>query len=284
MKRAVLVVSFGSSYKETREKTIKPCEELIASAFEGYDFYRAFTSNIIIRKIARVENIKINNPIEVLDELVAAGYEEVVVQTLLVICGEEYCKLKGQVECYKNQFKKIVLGRPLLTQIEDYKATVEAVKTELPTLKEGEGVVLMGHGTEYEAHSAYCALDYMFDQEELPVYMGTVEGYPEIREIINRLRKAGVRKAYLIPFMLVAGGHAINDMAGDEEDSWKSILEAEGFEVECILRGLGENPNIRKCFLAHAQAAEKAITIYTGDEEKNSYFSTILINKDKNTK
>lgn len=255
MKKAIVVVSFGTSYKETREKTIKPCEELIASAFEGYDFYRAFTSNMIIKKIARVENIKINNPIQVLDKLVAAGYEEVVVQTLHIICGEEYNKLKEQVESYKNQFKKIVLGRPLLTQIEDYKAAIEAVKTGLPILKEGEGVVFMGHGTEHEAHSAYCALDYMFDQEDLPIYIGTVEGYPEIGEVIKRLRKAEVRKAYLMPFMLVAGDHAVNDMAGDEEDSWKCILEAEGFEVECILKGLGENPNIRKRFLAHAQEA-----------------------------
>lgn len=253
MKKAVLVVSFGTSYTETREKTIKPCEELIASAFEGYDFYRAFTSNMIIRKIARVENIKINNPVEALDELAKAGYEEVVVQTLHLICGEEYCKLKEQVESYKNQFKKIRLGRPLLTQIEDYKAAIEAVKKQLPVLKEGESVVFMGHGTEHEAHSAYCALDYMFDQEDLPVYIGTVEGYPEIGEVIKRLRKAEVRKAYLMPFMLVAGDHATNDMAGDEEDSWKSILESEGFEVECILRGLGENPYIRNRFLAHAQ-------------------------------
>lgn len=255
MKKAVLVVSFGTSYKETREKTIKPCEELIASTFEGYDFYRAFTSNMIIRKIARIENIKINNPIEALEELVAAGYEEVVVQTLHVICGEEYCKLKEQVESYKDRFKKIVLGRPLLTQIEDYKAAVEAVKVQLPILKEGESVVFMGHGTEHEAHSAYCALDYMFEQEDLPIYVGTVEGYPEIGEVIKRLRKAEVKKVYLMPFMLVAGDHATNDMAGDEEDSWKSILEAEGFEVECVLKGLGENPNIRKRFLAHAQEA-----------------------------
>lgn len=253
MKKAVVVVSFGTSYKETREKTIQPCEELIASAFEGYDFYRAFTSNMIIRKIARVENLKINNPIEVLDELVAAGYEEVVVQTLHIICGEEYNKLKEQIEGYKNQFKKIVLGRPLLTKIEDYKAAIDAVKTELPILKNSEAVVFMGHGTEHESHSAYCALDYMFAQEDLPVYIGTVEGYPEIEEVIKCLRKAKIRKVYLMPFMLVAGDHAVNDMAGDEEDSWKSILAAEGFEVECILKGLGENPNIRKRFLVHAQ-------------------------------
>ena len=255
MKKAILVVSFGTSYVETREKTIKPCEELIASAFEGYDFYRAFTSNIVIRKIARIENIKINNPVEALEELAKAGYEEVVIQTLHLICGEEYCKLKEQVARYKNQFKKIILGRPLLTRIEDYKAAIEVVKKQLPALKEGEGVVFMGHGTEHEAHSAYCALDYMFDQEDLPVYIGTVEGYPELGEVIKRLRRAKIRKVYLMPFMLVAGDHATNDMAGDEEDSWKSILQAEGFEVECILRGLGENPHIRNRFLIHIQEA-----------------------------
>ena len=113
----------------------------------------------------------------------------------------------------------------------------------------------MGHGTTHEAHSAYCALDYMFDQEDLPVFIGTVEGYPEIEQVMKRLRKEKLRKVYLMPFMLVAGDHAINDMAGEEEDSWKSILEAEGFEVECVLRGLGENPSIRERFLIHAKEA-----------------------------
>lgn len=255
MKKAVLVVSFGTSYKETREKTIEPCEALIASAFEGYDFYRAFTSNIVIRKIARVENIKINNSVEALETLAQAGYEEVLVQSLHLICGEEYSKLKEQVESFKDRFKKLKLGRPLLTGIADYKAAIEAVKKQLPSLKEGEGVVFMGHGTTHEAHSAYCALDYMFDQEDLPVYIGTVEGYPEIEQVMKCLRKANIHKVYLMPFMLVAGDHAINDMAGDEEDAWKSILEAEGFEVECILRGLGENPAIRERFLIHAREA-----------------------------
>lgn len=260
MKKAVLVVSFGTSYKETREKTIQPCEELIASAFEGYDFYRAFTSKIVIRKIARQENIKINNPVEALEALAQAGYEEVLVQSLHLICGEEYGKLKQEVESFKDRFTRLKLGRPLLTGIADYKAAIEATKKQLPDLKEGEGVVFMGHGTTHEAHSAYCALDYMFDQEDLPVFIGTVEGYPEIDQVIKRLKKAKLSKAnlhkvYLMPFMLVAGDHAINDMAGEEEDSWKSILEAEGFQVECILRGLGENPFIRERFLIHAREA-----------------------------
>lgn len=201
MKKAVLVVSFGTSYKETREKAIKPCEELIAATFKNYDFYRAYTSDMIIKKISRVENIKISNPIEVLDSLLATGYEEVVVQMLHVICGEEYCKLREQVTSYENRFKKIVLGRPLLSKIEDY------------------------------------------NQKKLPVFIGTVKGYPEIDEVIARLRKAETKKAYLMPFMLVAGNHALKDIVGDEEDSWKSVLE--------------ENPAIRQCFLTHALEASR---------------------------
>lgn len=254
MKKAVLVISFGTSYRETREKTIEACEKRIAAAFEGYDFFRAFTSNMIIRKIARVEGLQIENPTEALDRLAAEGYEEVVIQSLHIICGEEYTKLKEQVASYKNQFKKICLGRPLLTQIEDYKAAVEAVKPQLPTLHEGEAIVFMGHGTEHEAHSAYPALDYMMEQEDMKAYIGTVEGYPELDEVINRLEKNEVKTVYLMPFMLVAGDHALNDMAG-EEDSWKVTLEEKGYEVKVILQGLGENPKIQERFVIHAHEA-----------------------------
>lgn len=253
MKKAVLVISFGTSYKETREKTIEACEKKIAEAFEGYDFFRAFTSNMIIRKIARVEGIQIDNPIQALDRLHQLGYEEVVVQTLHIICGEEYTKLKEQVESYANQFKKITLGRPLLSRIDDYKLAIEAVKEELPELGEGEGVVFMGHGTAHEAHSAYCALDYMMEQENMRAYVGTVEGYPEIDEVINRLNKHQVKTVYLMPFMLVAGDHAINDMAGEEEDSWKTIFELRGFDVKVLLQGLGENKGIQERFVIHAK-------------------------------
>lgn len=253
MKKAILVVSFGTSYKETREKTIEVCEKQIAEAFEGYDFFRAYTSNMIIKKIAQVENISIDNPKEALDKLYALGYEEVIVQSLHIICGEEYNKLKEEVQGYKEKFKRIELGRPLLTRIEDYKAAVEAIKYQLIDIKEAEAVVLMGHGTAHEAHSAYCAFEYMLEQENLRVYIGTVEGYPELSEVISKLEKNNIKKVYLMPFMLVAGDHAINDMAGEEEDSWKTLLEEAGYEVEIILKGLGENPKIRERFVIHAK-------------------------------
>lgn len=254
MKKAVLVISFGTSYKETREKTIEACEKKIAAAFDGYDFFRAFTSNMIIKKIARVEGVIIENPVEALERLHREGYEEVIVQSLHIICGEEYCKLREQIESYKGHFKKITLGRALLTTIEDYKEAIESVKTQIPQLQEGEGVVFMGHGTSHEAHSAYPALDYMMEQEGVKAYVGTVEGYPGLDEVIKRLEKNGIKKVYLMPFMLVAGDHAINDMASDEEDSWKTRLETRGVEVEVLLKGLGENSYIQECFVEHAKA------------------------------
>lgn len=252
MKKAVLVVSFGTSYQETREKTIDACENKIKEAFKDYDFYKAYTSNMIINKLKKRDNIEIDNPIKALDKLYENGYKEVVIQSLHIICGEEYTKLKEQVDLYKDKFDSIVLGRALLTTIEDYKETIEALKVQMPKLENDEAVVFMGHGTVHESHSAYPALEYMFNQEDLSAYMGTVEGYPEIEEVINNLKKDKIKKVVLMPFMLVAGDHAINDMAGDEDDSWKTILENEGFEVEIYLKGLGENTKIQDKFVRHA--------------------------------
>lgn len=254
-KKAVVVVSFGTSYKEAREKAIRPCEEWIASAFKGYDFYRAFTSNRIIKKIAQVEKIHIPNPLQLLDTLVAEGYEEVVIQTLHIICGEEYCKLKEQVETYKGQFKKLALGTPLLTESDDYKEVVEAVKWQLPRLEENQGVVFMGHGTTHEAHLIYGHIEDLFQQQNLPIFIGTLEGAPGLDEVIKHITKLGIKKVYLMPFMLVAGSHVAQDMSSDGVRSWKTIFQASGFEVVCVLNSLGENPAIRACFLKHAQEA-----------------------------
>lgn len=259
MKKAVLVVSFGTSYKETREKTIEACEHKIRNAFEDYDFFRAFTSNMIIRKLKNRDNIHIENPIEALERLYKEGYSEVIVQTLHIICGEEYTKLKEQISQYEDKFENITLGRPLLSQIEDYKETVEALKLQIPELEKDEAVVFMGHGTEHEAHSAYPALDYMLKQENIRAYVGTVEGYPEIEEVIVNLKKDNVSKVRLMPFMLVAGDHAINDMASDEEDSWKSILNKKGFDTKVHLQGLGENKYIQDKFVKHALDCKEVV-------------------------
>lgn len=252
MKKAILVVSFGTSYHETRKKTIEACENKIKESFEGYDFYRAFTSGMIINKLRKRDKMEIYNPSEVLEQLSKDGYEEVVVQSLHIICGDEYNKLKDMVAEYEDKFEKISLGRPLLTYIDDYRETVLAVKQDLDKMDIDEAIVFMGHGTEHESHSAYPAIEYMFRDYGINAFVGTVEGYPELGQVIKKLKDKNIKTVDLLPFMLVAGDHAINDMASDEEDSWKTILKKEGFNVKVHLKGLGENPYIQEKFRNHA--------------------------------
>ncbi|MEF2901398.1 MAG: sirohydrochlorin cobaltochelatase [Terrisporobacter sp.] len=252
MKKAILVVSFGTSYHETRKKTIEACENKIKESFKDYDFYRAFTSGMIINKLKKRDNMFIDNPSEALEKLYNAGYKEVVVQSLHIICGDEYNKLKDMVAQYEDKFDKISIGRPLLTYIDDYRETVEAVKKDLDKMDIDEAVVFMGHGTEHESHSSYPAIEYMFRDYGINAFVGTVEGYPELEQVIKKLKNRNIKTVDLLPFMLVAGDHAINDMASDEEDSWKTILEKEGFNVKVHVKGLGENPYIQEKFKNHA--------------------------------
>ena len=252
MKKAILVVSFGTSYHETRKKTIEVCENKIKESFKDYDFYRAFTSGMIINKLKKRDNMFIDNPSEALEKLYNAGYKEVVVQSLHIICGDEYNKLKDMVVQYEDKFDKISIGRPLLTYIDDYRETVEAVKKDLDKMDIDEAVVFMGHGTEHESHSSYPAIEYMFRDYGINAFVGTVEGYPELEQVIKKLKNRNIKTVDLLPFMLVAGDHAINDMASDEEDSWKTILEKEGFNVKVHVKGLGENPYIQEKFKNHA--------------------------------
>ena len=252
MKKAILVVSFGTSYHETRKKTIEACENKIKESFKDYDFYRAFTSGMIINKLKKRDNMFIDNPSEALEKLYNAGYQEVVVQSLHIICGDEYNKLKDMVAQYEDKFDKISIGRPLLTYIDDYRETVEAVKKDLDKMDIDEAGVFMGHGTEHESHSSYPAIEYMFRDYGINAFVGTVEGYPELEQVIKKLKNRNIKTVDLLPFMLVAGDHAINDMASDEEDSWKTILEKEGFNVKVHVKGLGENPYIQEKFKNHA--------------------------------
>ncbi|WP_308415463.1 sirohydrochlorin cobaltochelatase [Sporanaerobium hydrogeniformans] len=258
MKKALLVISFGTTYKETREKTIEACEKDLSVAFPGYDFFRAYTSYMIIEKLKRRDNLIIDTPFEALERIKALGYEEVVIQSLHIICGDEYDKMKASIEPFKESFKSLSIGRPLLTTIEDYEKTVQSVAKELPSLKEDEAIVFMGHGTTHPCFSAYCALEHAFRKQGIPVYMGTVEGYPTFEHVLEDLKAKSIRFVYLLPFMLVAGDHAENDMAGEEEDSWVNQLLKANIQVEVLLKGLGENAFIRELFVEHAKESLKA--------------------------
>jgi len=253
-KKALLVVSFGTSNASTRKLTIDKCEKRIRDEFEGYDFYRAWTSKMIIRKLKENTGEIIKFPDEVLEDLYQKGYDEVLVQSLHIINGEEYDKLKYICRDYKDKFEKLALGRPLLSTPKDYDEVTQIIgriveKDLGKNPSKDEVLVFMGHGTEHIAHTSYTGIEYRMKAASIPAYMGTVEGYPDIDTVLGQLKKDRIKKIHLRPFLLVAGVHANDDMAGDSDDSWKSIFTSNGFEVVVHMEGLGENREIQKKFL-----------------------------------
>jgi sirohydrochlorin cobaltochelatase len=256
IKKAILVVSFGTSYADTRKVTIEACEAKIKETFSDYEVRRAFTSSMIIRIMKIRDNIHVDTPEEALQKLQTEGFSEVIVQPLHIIPGSEFHDVVHIVKKYESIFEKIHLGVPLLATTADYIAVVDVLKEQLPVLEEHEAVVFMGHGTHHPANTAYAALERMFDDQGLNnVFVGTVDGYPELDQVIQRLQANKIEKVTLMPFMLVAGDHAKNDMASDEEDSWKTILKKAGYVVDTCLHGLGENPGIQAMYVQHIHRA-----------------------------
>ena len=258
-KKALLVVSFGTSFEEALPAIVN-IEETCKKAFPDYDFYRAFTSGMIIRKWARTKNVIIHNPDEVMKRLVAEGYEEVICQPTHIINGLEYDKMMNMLLAYKDQIPTIKVGTPLLTEEEDYKEACEIVMQELEKpLAKDEAFVFMGHGTEHFANSAYSQFENMLrDLGHESTYVGTVEGFPGLDYVIRRLKIRDIKKVYVMPLMIVAGDHAQNDLAGEDPDSWMNRLSSEGYEVTPVLKGLGEYPKIRQILVDHVQQAMNA--------------------------
>ncbi len=257
MKQALLVVSFGTSHRDTLEKTIGAIESDLARAFPDWTVRRAFTSGMIIRKLRERDGLIVDRVEKALARLVVEDFDAVVIQPTHVMNGEEYDKLAAQAAPYARQFRKFAMSTPLLTSVADYQAAVPAVLSELPAAGEGHALVLMGHGTEHHANAVYAAMEYVFhDMGHKNVFLGTVEGYPALEQVMDRLREHSIRRVTLAPLMVVAGDHAKNDMAGPEADSWKSRLEGAGYQVDCVVRGLGEFPAVRARFAAHAAEAD----------------------------
>ncbi|NEZ46982.1 sirohydrochlorin cobaltochelatase [Clostridium niameyense] len=252
MKKAILVVSFGTSYDDALKSCIESTENFIKENFKEYEVRRAFTSYMIINKILKRDNIKINTPYEALLKLKMDGFEEVIVQPLHIMFGEEYEKVEKAVEIFKDDFKELKLGRPLLYNNKDYSIASKAVKNQLPDIKKDLAVVLMGHGTEHRANASYFQFDYYLKEHiNSNLYICNVESEPSIYNVVPKLKEKNIREVLLMPFMLVAGEHANIDMASDEEDSFKSILEHHGFKVNVSLKGLGENKEIQQIYVNH---------------------------------
>ncbi|MDS0528210.1 sirohydrochlorin cobaltochelatase [Clostridium sp. SHJSY1] len=255
--KGILVVSFGTSYNDTREKNIKAIEDDIQNNYPNYKVYRAFTSNMIIKKILKRDGIKINTVSEALEAMREDGIKDLLVQPTHIINGVENDLMIEALHKYKHYFDSVKLGTPLLTTTEDYQKVVTAVIDEFHYVKSDEALICMGHGTTHHSNSTYAALDYMVKEKGYNnIFIGTVESYPNFEIILNTLKSFKPKKVILMPLMVVAGDHAINDMASSDEDSWKTQLEAEGFYVECVLKGLGEYPSIRKIYVDHISNAK----------------------------
>ena len=253
MKKAILVVSFGTSYLDTLEKTIEKAEKQIRDKFSEYDIYRAFTSHMIIKKLKEKYEIFVDTPEEMLEKLYEAGYEEVIMQPLHMIPGEEFIYINKIAELFKEKFEVLKVGRPIfyyqgIEELpQDYSLFIEATK-EL--YEENNAVVLMGHGTAHPANSVYGCLQAVFEDDGYEnVFVTTVEGYPNFENVISRVKRKNISEVTIAPLMVVAGDHARNDMASDDEESLKSMLEAEGIKVNVHLKGLGENEKFNELYI-----------------------------------
>ena len=277
----LLVVSFGTSFNDSRVADIKGIEDALAEANPDWSVRRAFTAQIIINHIQARDGEAIDNMDQALDRAVANGVKNLVVQPTHLMLGAEYDELMEAVDAYKDKFESVKVAEPLLGEVgadatavnADKKAvaeaiTAEAVKTAgfdtLDAAKEdGVAFVFMGHGTSHTAKISYSQMQaQMKDLGYENVFIGTVEGEPEdtaCENVINAVAEAGYTKVVLRPLMVVAGDHANNDMAGDDDDSWKSMFNASGkFEsVDCQIAGLGEIEAIQNLYVAHTAEAMK---------------------------
>ena len=255
---AILVVSFGTSYNENRVLTIGAIEEDITKAFSVYEMRRAFTSQIIIDKLKKRDGLEIDNVEEALERAVKDNVENLVVQPTLLMDGYEYMDLVNALKDYEDKFNQVIIGAPLLSSDADFDAVVKAITDKTSSYDDRQtAICFMGHGTEADFNGVYSKL-----QEKLKsagfdnYYIGTVKAEPTLDDVMASLKEKGsYKRVVLEPLMVVAGGHATNDMAGDEDDSWKTILKGKGYEVECLLEGLGQVEAIRNIYVAHTQAA-----------------------------
>ncbi len=251
-KKGILVVSFGTSHLDAMEKTIQVMEEEIAKHYTDYQVYRAFTSQMIIKKLKKLELLSVMTVKEALEKMAEDGIQTVIVQPTHIINGYENDKMLEDVRAFKGKFSEIRVGTPMLTSTDDYKKAIHALVEDV-ALERDETLILMGHGTDHHANAAYPALEYILQTLGYShIHVATVEGYPELKDVVAKMEEKKVKKIALLPFMFVAGDHAKNDMAGDE-DSWKEELEKAGYQVRPILKGLGEFPSIRNIFMEHLE-------------------------------
>ena len=277
----LLVVSFGTSYNDSRVNDIKSIEDALQDAYPDWSVRRAFTAQIIINHIQARDGEKIDNMTQALERAVANGVKNLVVQPTHLMHGAEYDEMCAAIDDYRDNFDAVSIAEPLLGEVgsdasvinADKEAVAKAVTAaaveasgfdSLEAAKEaGAAFVLLGHGTAHVARVSYSQMSTQMQQLGYEnVFIGTVEGEPEetaCESVIEEVRAAGYTTVILRPLMVVAGDHANNDMAGSDDDSWKPMFEDAGFTVDCQIAGLGGIADIQALYIAHTQAAIDAL-------------------------
>ena len=257
----LLVVSFGTSFNDNRRLTIGGIEGALASAFPDYSVRRGFTSQIIIDHVKSRDGEVIDNVGEALERAVNNGVKTLVVQPTHLMHGFEYNDLADEIAQYADAFEKIAIAEPLLTSDEDFESVAKIITAETAEYDDGKtAICFMGHGTEADSNTVYAQMQSVLtDLGYENYFIGTVEAAPTLEDLMALVQAGEYERVVLEPLMVVAGDHAHNDMAGDEEDSWKSTFEAAGYEVVTVLRGLGEMEDIQNIYVQHAQAANDTL-------------------------
>ncbi|MCI7639125.1 MAG: sirohydrochlorin cobaltochelatase [Clostridiales bacterium] len=277
--KEILVVSFGTSFNDSRVKDVKSIEDAIQAAFPDWSVRRAFTAQIIINHVQARDGEAIDNMEQALDRAVANGVKELVLQPTHLMHGAEYDEMMDALDAYRDKFDKIAVAEPLLGEVgsdatainADKEAVAKAVVTDTAAdggfadaaaaAEQGTAFVMMGHGTAHVAKVTYSQMQTQMGKLGYDnVFIGTVEGEPEetaCEAVIEAVKAAGYKNVILRPLMVVAGDHANNDMAGSEEDSWKSLFEADGSfdSVTAQIAGLGSIAQVQDLYVAHTQAA-----------------------------
>ena len=249
-KTALLMVHFGTTYDETRSKTIDAINAKAAQTFPELTLREAYTSRIVIRRL-KERGIVRETPLDALLRLRADGFTHVIVQSTTLLEGAEMESLRREVASVEGFFEDIRVGAPLLYNVADCAKVAEilaARHADATDARKKAHVVLVGHGTYTPATATYSQMDYLFSAQGNPLFhVATLEGYPTFETMLARLKAAGARRVTLVPLLFVAGDHVTNDIAVD----WKQALEAEGLQVDCRLEGLGEIPEIQDIYLDH---------------------------------
>jgi sirohydrochlorin cobaltochelatase len=256
VKRGILLAAFGSSMPEG-EAAIDAVKDAVSAAYPGTEVRVSYTSRIIMRKIARERGKVVDEPAVALAKMAYEGFTDVVVVSTHIIPGAEYDDLKSVVDGFrlmgergtKAGFRRISLSLPLLSNSRDFERLAQALTGAYSEQGRSGAVVFVGHGTHHFADAAYSALQMALWRESPNFYVGTIEGMPSYDDVLSRIKSSRVKNVLIAPAMLVAGDHAHNDIAGDEEDSWKSMLESEGFRVTPVLSGLGQNKAVHNLIL-----------------------------------